>query len=121
MSRNQTLREKLYNIVFRSDTPAGNRFDIIIIYMIVISVIMATVETVGSIPPKAKELLRTGEWIFTIIFTIEYLLRVYCAKNRWKYISSFFGIIDLLAVLPSYIGIFIPGGQNLLIVRLFRL
>ncbi len=121
MPRNQTLREKLYTVVFRSDNPAGNRFDIVVIYLIVISVIMATVETVGSISPKIRELLRAGEWFFMILFTIEYLLRIYSAKDRWKYITSFFGIIDLLAVLPSYIGLFIQGGQNLLIVRLFRL
>ncbi|MEO5907233.1 MAG: ion transporter [Saprospiraceae bacterium] len=121
MASSKTLREKLYNVVFRSDNPAGNRFDIIIIYMIIISVIMATVETVGAISPKIKVLLRAGEWFFTVLFTIEYLIRLYSARDRWKYVTSFFGIIDLLAILPSYIGIFITGGQSLLFIRLFRL
>ncbi len=116
-----TLKERLYRIIFKRDTKAGNLFDIIIIGLIVVSVCFVILESVDSIGNRYAALFHLLQWGFTIIFTIEYLLRVYSAKDRWQYATSFFGIVDLLAILPSYYGIFFTGARHLLIIRILRL
>ena len=114
------MRKKLRTIIFGIDTPAGRRFDIILLWAILLSVSVVMLESVDAIYDRYHEILDMLEWFFTIIFTIEYILRVYAAENRWKYITSFYGIIDLVSTVPSYIGLFVSGTRPLLILRAFR-
>lgn len=114
-------REKLYIIIFESDTPAGKAFDVALIYCIILSVAAVVLESVDSVRAVyGSELLRV-EWFFTFLFTVEYLLRLIAVPKRLKYARSFFGIIDLFAILPTYVSLLIPGAQSLLVVRTFRL
>ncbi|HUR32075.1 MAG TPA: ion transporter [Saprospiraceae bacterium] len=117
----RSLREKLSRVIFYNDTKAGHRFDIAIVWMIVFSVSFVILDSVDSISPTVHQVFKIAEWVFTILFTIEYIFRIYSAPDRWKYITSFFGIVDFLAIIPSYVGIFIIGTQHLLIVRILRL
>jgi voltage-gated potassium channel len=120
-SREQTaLQARLYNIVFGTDTPAGKWFDILLIYVILISVGVIIVDSMAGMHQKYGDLLKAIEWGFTGLFTLEYALRIWIAKNRRAYLFSVYGIIDLLAILPSYIAILIPQTAPLLIVRLLR-
>jgi len=118
--RHQQLKELLYEVIFGTETPAGKRFDIVLIYAILLSVFALMLESVAAIDNKYHRYLVLAEWTFTILFTIEYLVRIYITPTRLKYITSFYGVIDLLAVLPSYIGLIIPGANYLLVVRLIR-
>lgn len=115
-----TLRARLHEIIFEADTPAGKLFDVLLIVSIVVSVVMVMLDSVSSIQVLYGRFLYTGEWFFTILFTIEYLLRLYSVGRPLAYASSFFGIVDLLAVLPTYLSIFIPGTQYLLVIRILR-
>lgn len=119
--RHHSFRYKLSRIVFKHDTPAGRWFDIIVLWLVVISVTLVILHSVDSIGGRFHPLFRFAEWTFTVLFTIEYGLRLYSAPNRWKYATSFFGIVDLLAIAPSYVGLFFVGTQHLLIVRILRL
>lgn len=114
-------REWLHEIIFEADTPAGKFFDVTLIILIAFSILMVMLESIDSVQSKYGEVLSILEWILTIIFTIEYLLRLYCVYHPWKYARSFFGIIDLLAILPSYITYVFGGSQALLIIRALRL
>lgn len=118
---NLSLRERLERIIFESDTPAGRNFDIALIFVILVSVVLVMLESVRSINTEIGEMLYIAEWVFTILFSIEYLVRLYTVRNRLRYAFSFFGLIDLLAVLPSYLSLLVPGAQSLLIIRVFRL
>lgn len=115
------MREKLWHIIFGVDTRMGKWFDIIILYAIIGSVLAVMLESVTSIRIKYGALLYAIEWGFTILFSIEYILRVYSARDRWKYITSFYGIIDLLSTIPSYAGLFNLGKQQFIFLRAFRL
>ena len=114
-------RLKLYEIIFEADTPAGKRFDIILLSCIVISVIIVILESVNVFKSSFGAELRIIEWIFTLIFTAEYLARLWTVPYKRKYIFSFFGIIDLLSVLPTYLGFFFAGAQSLMVIRSLRL
>lgn len=114
------LRQKLYDIIFGTDTPAGKLFDIVLIYTIILSVIALMLDSATAPDSLARKYFSYGEWFFTGIFTIEFLVRVYCSPNRWLYLRSFYGVIDLLSILPSYIGLLFPGTNYLLIIRLMR-
>ena len=118
---NEMLKQKVYSIVFESDTPKGRLFDIILISSIIVSVLMVILESMHLFSPTAYWVLRLLEYLLTLFFTIEYLARIYCLTNPRKYIFSFFGIVDLLATLPLYIGLLFPGARYLLIIRAFRL
>ena len=118
--RHQQLKELLYEVIFGTETPAGKRFDMVLIYAILLSVLALMLESVAAVNSKYHRFLVLAEWTFTILFTIEYLVRIYITPTRLKYITSFYGVIDLLAVLPSYIGLIIPGANYLLMVRLIR-
>lgn len=117
----QQIKDNLYDIIFKTDTPAGKRFDVILLIAIVFSVFMAVIESVSYIREHFLQPIRIIEWAITISFTIEYLTRIYCSPNRLRYIFSFYGIIDLLSILPSFIGIFISGTHYLVIIRSVRL
>ena len=114
------LRKKLHEIIFEADTRAGKFFDLLLIVSIMASVIMVMLDSVSSIQQDHGALLYLGEWVFTLLFTIEYILRLYCVGRPLSYATSFFGIVDLLAVLPTYLSIFFPGTQYLLVIRVLR-
>jgi len=114
-------REKLFVIIFESDTPRGKAFDVVLLWLIVLSVLAVILESVPDIDAGYDRLLYIAEWFFTAIFTIEYLLRVACVRDKWRYIRSPLGLIDLLAVLPTYMSVFSHGMQYFLVIRVLRL
>jgi len=115
------IRSKLHEIIFEADTFEGKLFDVILLILIVISIIVVMFETVVSIDKNYHEYLVLIEWVVTILFTIEYIFRILTVFRPVKYIFSFFGIIDLLAILPTYLSLFIVGTQYLMIIRALRL
>jgi len=115
------IRSKLHEIIFEADTFEGKLFDVILLILIVISIIVVMFETVVSIDKNYHEYLVLIEWVVTILFTIEYIFRILTVYRPVKYIFSFFGIIDLLAILPTYLSLFIVGTQYLMIIRALRL
>jgi len=119
MSENK-LKSKIHTIIFEADTKSGKVFDILLIALILISVVVVLFDSVSIYNEKYGELFWSLEWFFTIVFTIEYLFRLYSVKKPYKYVSSFFGIIDLLAILPTYLSLFLPGSQFLLVIRVLR-
>ena len=115
------LKEKLHEVIFEADTAIGKFFDILLIVLILASVIVVMLESVESINSKYKFIFDVLEWIFTIFFTIEYILRLYIVYRPMKYALSFFGIVDLLAILPSYLSFFLVGSESLMVIRALRL
>ncbi|WP_370981539.1 ion transporter [Agaribacterium sp. ZY112] len=111
---------KLYEIIFGTDTRLGKTFDLILIMLICVSVLVLMIESLSDLSERSLLLLRIAEWFFTLVFTLEYALRLYCAPNPFRYARSFYGVVDLLSVLPSYISLIFPGANYLLIVRLLR-
>jgi voltage-gated potassium channel len=114
-------RARAAEIVFGHDTFAGRAFDVALIVAILASVAVVMVETVAGIRATHGVSLRRLEWAFTILFTAEYALRLWCAPRRTRYARSFFGVVDLLSILPTYVSAFVPGGHALLTVRSVRL
>jgi len=115
-------RERLHEIIFEADTRAGKAFDVGLIIAIIISVavvVLSTLHSAGEEPYRT--IFLTLEWMFTIIFTAEYLLRLLIVRKPLRYAISFFGIVDLLSILPAFIGLVVPGGERLLVVRTMRL
>ena len=115
------LRYKLHQIIFEAETPAGKFFDLGLLVTIVLSVIAVMLESVSSIQAEYGHLLRIFEWIITGCFTIEYVLRLYCVGNPLAYARSMFGVVDLLAILPSYLSLLLPGAHSLMVIRGLRL
>jgi len=115
------LRKKIYDVIFGTETPAGRSFDIILLWLIILSVTVVILESVGSLRESYHDLFVNVEWIFTIAFTLEYFLRIYTSPKPLKYISSFYGIIDLLAILPAYLGLLFDTSTFLLTIRALRL
>jgi voltage-gated potassium channel len=114
-------RLKLFQIVFESDTPAGRLFDAIVIAAIVASVVAVIADSIAVVASRHGDALNAIEWFFTVLFTIEYLARLACIERPLRYARSFFGIVDLAAVLPTYIAIFFPEAAVLLDIRILRL
>jgi voltage-gated potassium channel len=114
-------RRRLHEIIVEADTPAGKAFDVILIWSIVCSVAAALLESVGSIRAAYGGVLSGIEWGFTVLFTVEYGLRLLSATHPWRYMTSFFGVVDVLAVVPTYLSVVLPGGQYFLTVRILRL
>jgi len=117
----KNLKELWYKIIFEAETPAGKRFDIILLFAILLSVLAVMLESVPSISRAFGEELRIIEWVFTILFTIEYLARLYVITNKFRYAISFFGLVDLLSIIPTYLSLFFAGTHTLLIIRSLRL
>lgn len=115
------FREKLHEIIFEAETPAGKLFDIVLLIMIFLSIIVLMLESVPQYYIAHKNLFLTLEWVFTMFFTVEFFLRLYCVYSPKRYIFSFFGIVDLLSILPSYLTYFVPGMHSLMIIRGLRL
>jgi voltage-gated potassium channel len=116
-----TLRARVHTVIFGHETPAGKTFDIVLIFLIVASVLVVMLESVREVRIGYGSWLRAAEWVFTAGFTVEYGLRLWCASNAVRYARSFFGIVDVIAILPTYMSLVVPGGQALLVVRALRL
>lgn len=113
-------KNKLHTVIFEADTPKGKFFDEALIFLIVLSVIAVMMNSVKSINLQYGNLLYIAEWVFTIIFTIEYIMRLISVGKPMKYATSFFGIVDLIAFLPTYLSAIIPGSEMFLVVRVLR-
>lgn len=117
----ENFRTRLETVIFEADTPLGKLFDIVLLWTIVLSIALVMLESVPSIRSEYGTLLRRLEWLFTGLFTLEYLARLYSAKQPWRYATSFFGVVDLLAIIPGYLSLLVAGSQYLLAVRALRL
>jgi voltage-gated potassium channel len=116
-----TLKDRLHEIVFEADTRKGKIFDIFLLIAILFSVIIVMLDSVPSIVAENQRIFYTLEWVFTILFSIEYLMRLWITRKPWKYALSFYGVVDLLSVLPTYIALIVTGPQYLMIIRVLRL
>lgn len=115
------LKEKLHEIIFETDTRIGKLFDLVLFVFILISLITIILESIPSVGIRYKTIFHLVEWFFTVVFTIEYILRLYSVKRPLRYAFSFYGIIDLISFLPTYFSIFMSGTQYLMAIRAFRL
>jgi voltage-gated potassium channel len=115
------IKTTLHEIIFEADTPAGKAFDIGLMCTIVLSVLVVMLESVARIRQLYGPALWTLEWGFTIAFTLEYLLRLACVGQPLRYASSFYGVVDVLAILPTYVSLVVPGTHSLLVIRMLRI
>ena len=114
-------RLTLYEIIFEADTPAGKAFDVLLIVSILLSVAAVMLDSIDPVRTQYGKLLYIIEWFFTVLFTIEYILRLVSVGKPLKYAVSFYGVVDLLAIIPTYISVFFPGTQYLLVIRILRI
>jgi voltage-gated potassium channel len=117
----KALRQKLYSIIFEADTREGKLFDEILLGTILFSILLVMLESVPSIRARYYTPLRILEWTITAVFTIEYFTRIWVVHKPVKYIFSFYGLVDLFALLPTYLGLLFAGGQSLIVIRAIRL
>ena len=120
-NQSKDWREKVHEIIYEADTPAGKLFDVLLLIVILISILLVMLESVESIESKYAVFLNTSEWVITILFTLEYILRIISVKKPKTYIFSFYGIIDLLSTIPKYLSLFILGSHSLIALRALRL
>ena len=121
-SRNhEPLRTMFRRVIHESDTPAGRRFDVWLIWAILLSIALVMLESVAEVRTRYGTLLHILEWVITVLFTVEYALRVWSAQRPLRWATSFYGVLDLLAILPTYVSLFIPGTQALAVLRVLRL
>ncbi len=114
-------RARAHEIIFESDTPVGKGFDLVLILAILLSIVVVMLESVADIRREYGPALILAEWIFTGIFTLEYFLRLACVQRPGSYARSFYGVIDLLAIVPTYVSLVFPGAQALLVIRTVRI
>lgn len=117
--RNITKKE-IYRIIFKADTPAGKKFDIWLLVMIGVNMILLMLDSFDAVHDNIRWVIWGLEWLFTLAFTLEYYLRIYCLSKPWKYILSFYGIIDFLSIFPAYLSLLIPATQTLTVLRVLR-
>ncbi len=115
------LRRRIFVVIFGTETPAGKAFDVALLTLILLSVSAVILESVGPLRQKYDELFLSAEWVFTLVFTLEYLLRIYSSPHPFRYMTSFFGVIDILAILPTYLSLFFDQSAFLLTIRALRL
>jgi voltage-gated potassium channel len=114
-------RKKLFTIIFEADTRAGKIFDICLLVLIIFSVCLVLLQSIPAVHAEYRELMNNLEWAITIIFTVEYTLRLLAVRTPLKYAGSFYGVIDLLAILPTYLSLIFPASHYLVVVRSLRL
>lgn len=114
-------KKKLYTIIFEADTPAGRAFDVALLWAILLSVIAVFLESIQELRRDYGTVFLIAEWIFTILFSIEYVLRLMSVRKPLSYALSFFGVVDLLAILPTYLSLVFTGAQYFLVIRILRL
>ena len=117
----QHWRQRAHEIIFEADTPAGKLFDVLLIASILTSVVAVMLDSIGAVRQNFAGQLYIIEWFFTILFTFEYLFRLSCVGRPLKYATSFFGIVDLMAIIPTYLSLLLPGSQYLLVIRILRI
>jgi voltage-gated potassium channel len=113
-------RRRAYEVVFEADTPAGRRFDLVLIWAIVASVVVVVVESVAAVRARYGAALTAAEWAFTLVFTAEYLTRLAVVRRPARYAASPLGLVDLMAIAPTYLSLLLPGAQALVVVRVLR-
>ncbi|MBT8278109.1 MAG: ion transporter [Bacteroidia bacterium] len=120
-TRKKSWRTKLHVIIYGTNTPAGKLFDLILLIVILASIVLVMLESVKEIDDKYHNFLNAAEWVVTILFSIEYIARIVTVKKPLKYITSFYGVVDLLSTIPKYISLFIAGTHALVALRALRL
>ena len=122
-------KERIFEIIFKSDTPAGKRFDVWLLVLIVANILLLVIDSLFGATSTMTDgmhlsfsywLVKILEWMFTFVFTFEYYLRIYCLKKPWRYVFSFWGIIDFISIFPAYLSLFVPATQALTVLRLLR-
>lgn len=121
MNTATSRREQLHTVIFQTDTPAGRRFDKILLVIILLSLLVTIVDSMPGIHREYATFLTWIEWGFTLVFAVEYILRLYCSPRPLKYAFSFYGLVDLLAIVPGVLAIYYSDAQYLLIVRIIRM
>ena len=116
-----SLKQKIYTIIFEHDTRYGKLFDVWLIIFVLLSVIVVMLESISVYKANYYNLFEIVEWFFTIAFSIELLLRLYCVEKKLNYVFSFFGVVDIVSILPTYLSIFIPGAQSFIVFRALRM
>lgn len=116
-----TVRARLHRVIFETDTDAGKRFDLVLLWIILFSVLAVMLDSIEEFGERYTAIFFVTEWALTVIFTIEYVLRIWISTRPLKYMFSFWGFIDLLSVLPSYLSLVLAGYHYMLVVRIFRL
>lgn len=119
--KNTSWRSKIHQIIYEADTPAGKFFDIALLVVILFSIVLVMLESIEAIHNQHRSLLNVLEWSITILFTVEYLMRIIAVKKPLNYILSFYGIVDLLSTIPKYLSLFIFGTSSLIAIRGLRL
>lgn len=114
-------RERWREIIFEAETPAGKRLDLIVLWLIVLSVATVMLESIASVRAQWQPVLVVLEWTFTVLFTLEYLARIIVIRRPTAYMRSFYGVVDVLSILPSYLELLLPGGHALVVFRMLRL
>ncbi len=115
-----SLREKIYHVIFGTDSKAGRRFDLLLIYAILLSVAAVMLDSVAAVNQRFGRELLFAEWLFTAIFTLEYAARIYSSPKPWRYVFSFYGVVDFLSILPTYLSLLFPEATYWMVVRLLR-
>lgn len=116
----KSLKRKLYTIIFEAETPGGRLFDVLLIVAVIASTICVSMESVHWIKARYEAQLHAAEWTFTVLFTIEYITRIIVIRRPVAYMFSFFGLVDLVSIVPTYLSLLFPGAQMLLAVRVLR-
>jgi voltage-gated potassium channel len=120
-TRWKSWKEKTYQIIFESDTYYGKLFDMVLLVLILLSILSVMLESISSVRDRYYNIINQAEWVFTVIFSVEYILRIISSPNPRKYLFSFLGIVDFLAIIPTYLSIIAPEIQPLIVIRAIRL
>ncbi|PCJ38025.1 MAG: ion transporter [Cellvibrionales bacterium] len=115
-----SVRDKIGLVIFGTNTPAGKLFDLVLIYAILLSVGAVVLDSVVSLHTRFGIWFTYIEWFFTLLFTVEYFLRIYISHRPWRYVFSFFGLVDLISIIPSYLALMVAGANYLLLIRMLR-
>ncbi len=115
------LKEALYEIIFEADTTAGKWFDVLLILSILASVTVVMADSVGAVRLSYGRFLLAAEWFFTILFSVEYAFRLYCVRSRFKYARSFYGLVDFIAIVPTYLSLVFPATKYFMVLRTLRI
>ncbi|MFT5125541.1 MAG: voltage-gated potassium channel [Candidatus Omnitrophota bacterium] len=116
----ETLRERAYHIIFGTESRAGKTFDVVLLCLIVLSVLVVMLDSVEAISTPHHEIFVVVEWVLTILFTFEYVARLMCVRKPFAYARSFYGLVDLVSILPTYLSLFLAGTHPFLIIRILR-
>jgi voltage-gated potassium channel len=114
-------RARLHEVIFEADTPAGRAFDVGLLIAILVSVVAVMLESIAGVRRDYGVALRAVEWVLTVVFTVEYALRLVAVDRPWRYARSFFGLVDLLAIAPTYLALVAPEAHSLMVIRAIRL